>query len=204
MTEDQAAAWAEARFDETALARLHQFAALVLVENDQQNLIAPSTLGSIWSRHIVDSLQLLALAPAAGHWIDVGTGAGFPGMVIAAASELRVTLIEPRKLRASFLSEAATELGVAHRVEVIAAKSQNACTVVGDVISARAVAPLSALLDATRHLASPKTRYLLPKGRSAAEEVETARRQWHGMFHVERSIVDAASGIVVASGVRRR
>lgn len=204
MTEDEAVAWAEARFDDVTLARLRQFEAMVLVENDQQNLIAPSTLGTIWSRHIVDSLQLLEHAPASGHWIDVGSGAGFPGLVIAAAANFHVTLIEPRKLRVAFLEGAAEALGIANRVTVHACKAQNAPKTPADIISARAVAALPALFEATTHLSGLGTRYLLPKGRSAAEEVESARRGWQGTFHVEPSIVDPASGIVIASGVRRR
>ena len=86
MTEEQARGWAVQRFGEDAASKIDWFLNLVVVENDQQNLIAPSTIANIWARHALDSLQLIPLADRVdGQWIDIGTGGGFPGMEIGRA-----------------------------------------------------------------------------------------------------------------------
>jgi 16S rRNA (guanine527-N7)-methyltransferase len=203
MTEEEARDWATARFGAEAIGRLDHLAALVTVESDQQNLIARSTLATIWSRHIVDSLQLAPLAPDQGDWLDIGTGAGFPGLALAAAlPERRFILVEPRRLRADFLRETAQALSLP-QVEVITGKVENFSQVVG-VISARAVAQVAQIIASAAQCASNETLWLLPKGRSAREEVARAKQRWHGMFHVEQSITDPDSSIVIARGVRAR
>ncbi len=204
MTEDDARAWAAARFDADAMARLDQLAAIVTVESDQQNLVARSTLPAIWNRHIVDSLQLVPFAPADdGVWLDIGTGAGFPGLAAAAVQPDRpFLLVEPRRLRADFLRDAAASLGL-DQVDVVTGKVESVETPVA-VISARAVAQIDALLASAIQCARKGTIWLLPKGRSAREEVARAQQRWQGMFHVEQSITDMESNIVIASGVRRR
>jgi 16S rRNA (guanine527-N7)-methyltransferase len=203
MTEDEARDWASVRFDAEAIARLDHLAAIVTVESDQQNLIARSTLATIWSRHIVDSLQLASLAPDDGDWLDIGTGAGFPGLALAAVQpERRFILIEPRRLRADFLRETAAALALP-RVEVITGKVETVQEKVA-VISARAVAQVAPLIASAIRCASNETLWLLPKGRAAREEVARAKQRWHGMFHVEQSITDPESSIVIARGVRAR
>ena len=203
MTEDEAREWAVARFDAEAIARLDHLAAIVTVESDQQNLIARSTLATIWSRHIVDSLQLAALAPDSGDWLDIGTGAGFPGLALAATQpQRRFILVEPRRLRADFLREAAASLGLP-AVDVVTGKVENVRQQVA-VISARAVAQVASVIASASQCASNETLWLLPKGRSAREEVARAKQRWHGMFHVEQSITDPESSIVIARGVRAR
>ena len=202
MTEAEARAWALARFDALAIDRLEQLATIVATMNERQNLIARSTLASIWARHIVDSLQLVALGPE-GRWLDIGTGAGFPGLAVAAVEPERDTvLIEPRRLRADYLRETARSLGLT-KVTVIMARVES----VRDrakVISARAVSRVAEVLAAASQCADDDTVWLLPKGRNADQEVAEARRTWHGMFHVEQSITDPDSAIVIARGVRRR
>lgn len=203
MTEEEARDWAAARFGAEAIGRLDHLAALVTVESDQQNLIARSTLATIWSRHIVDSLQLAPLAPDQGDWLDIGTGAGFPGLALAAAlPERRFILVEPRRLRADFLRETAATLALP-QVEVITGKVENFNQRVA-VISARAVAEVAQVIASAAQCASNETLWLLPKGRSAREEVARAKQRWHGMFHVEQSITDPDSSIVIARGVRAR
>jgi 16S rRNA (guanine527-N7)-methyltransferase len=202
MTEDEARGWVRERFGvsrETAVAR---FCDLVRAESERQNLIAASTLDSIWSRHVLDSAQLLEWA-GEGDWLDIGTGAGFPGMVVALLTERRVTLCEPRKRRAVFLNEAAEKLDISDRV-IVAARKVQAISGSYSVISARAVAALPDLFAAACHCADRDTLWLLPKGRSAREEVASARKAWHGSFHVERSVTDPDALIVVARGVYPR
>jgi 16S rRNA (guanine527-N7)-methyltransferase len=206
MTEAEARDWIRARFGvprETAVA---QFLDLLITESADQNLISVSSISEIWRRHVVDSAQLLGLAPAdrgALNWADIGTGAGFPGMVLALLSDHRFSLIEPRRRRAEFLQRASGELGISHRVRVQHARAENIEDQV-DVISARAVAALRELLKTGRAISTEKTLWLLPKGPNAREEVAATRRTWHGTFHVEPSITQPDSLIVVATGVKPR
>ena len=205
MTKDDARAWLSSRYSTRDVARLSDYCGLLIAANDQQNLVAPSTVRSIWSRHIVDSAQLIDLAPSDWqHWIDVGSGAGLPGIVVGILTGRRVTLVEPRRLRVEFLAECCKTLGLA-TVTVLAAKAQTAeIADHADVVSARAVAKLDQLFSACSRFSTKQTTYVLPKGSSAKSEVATARRSWQGMFHVEQSIVDPDSGIVVAQGVTLR
>jgi len=202
VTEDEARDWAAARFDSASMDRLDRLAAIVAAESARQNLVARSTLDAIWARHIVDSLQLAALGPE-GRWLDIGTGAGFPGLAVAAVELQReMVLVEPRRLRADYLREAAALLGLPG-VTVTATKVESVRTK-ATVISARAVSRIGALFAAAAQCANNETIWLLPKGRSADEEVAEARRTWHGVFHVEQSITNPDSAIVIARGVRRR
>ena len=143
--------------------------------NNSQNLVATSTLNQIWDRHILDSAQLLQFEPHAGaSWVDIGSGAGLPGVVIAALVDGPVTLVEPRRLRAAFLQEAVDALGLSDRVTVRASKVEN---IRGsfDLITARAVAPLGRLLGMGLHLAHSRTIWALPKGKRANSELAEAR-----------------------------
>lgn len=204
MTEDEARSWISERFGPGGAASMTELAALVETEASRQNLVAPSTLAAIWSRHIVDSAQLIALAgEAEGDWLDIGTGAGFPGLVVAALTTRRTILVEPRKRRAEFLQAAADTLGIADRTVVVAGKVEGVSEPVA-VISARAVATLPALFASALQCSRRKTLWLLPKGRTAREEVAVAQQTWHGVFHVEQSLTDPESLIVLAKGVSRR
>lgn len=183
---------------------LDRFVALLAGEAERQNLIARSTFDRIWQRHIVDSLQLLDHAPA-GSWADVGSGAGFPGLVVAIASRRPVTLIEPRTKRAGFLRDVTATLALEDRVRVCTATAQAMPAASPHaVISARAVAPLPELFAAAHRLADAATTWLLPKGRSAAEELAAARLTWQGDFALVPSITDPRASIVVARAVRPR
>ncbi len=205
MTEDDAKEWFAIRYDRDVVSKLDQYRDMLIAENGRQNLIAPSTISKIWSRHLLDSGQLVEYAPREWrYWIDIGSGAGLPGLVVAILTGRKLVLIEPRRLRAEFLLRCRDALDL-QAVDVVQAKAENASPNGPiDVISARAVASLDAVFAASGHLATTATRYILPKGESAQSEVAAAQRSWHGVFHVEQSIVDPRSGIVVASGVSRR
>ncbi len=128
---------------------------------------------------------------------------GFPGLAIAAASSARaMMLVEPRRLRADYLRMAVARLDLPH-VTVLQDKIERVDRSAA-ILSARAVAGIDALFAAAMACADKKTVWLLPKGKSALEEVAQARRKWHGMFHVEHSLTDPESRIVVATGVRPR
>lgn len=204
MTEDEARNWVLARFGAEATERLSAFLMMVVEENDRQNLIAPSTIATIWDRHAVDSLQLLALAgDGAKNWLDIGTGGGFPGLAVAIVKPLTMALVEPRKRRAEFLSDCVERLGLSDRVSVHTAKVQNVAAI-SDVISARAVATIGNLLRAASHCATKETRWLLPRGQVGERELVALRQHWRVMFHVEHSVTNPESSIVILDGVSAR
>jgi 16S rRNA (guanine527-N7)-methyltransferase len=182
--------------------QLERFAERLRGENVRQNLVSASTLDHLWERHILDSAQLARFEPRSrAAWVDIGSGAGLPGMVLACIVPGPVTLVEPRRLRAEFLKSVAAELGLKVRVE-----STRVERVVGhfDVITGRAVASLSRFLRICDHLSTRNTVWVLPKGRSAQSELEEARRSWQGVFHVEQSVTDADAKIIVGTGVRAK
>jgi 16S rRNA (guanine527-N7)-methyltransferase len=183
------------------LERLRDYGALLKDENSHQNLISATTADHIWERHILDSAQLVRFAPRGATWADVGSGAGLPGVVIAALTGGLVTLIEPRRLRAEFLRRVVSELSLSAIVEE--RKVERVAGQFG-AITGRAVAALPRFLGLCSHLSTKKTTWVLPKGRSAESELAEARRAWQGVFHVERSVTDVDSRIIVATGVRAR
>jgi 16S rRNA (guanine527-N7)-methyltransferase len=187
------------------MARLEAFIELLKEENSHQNLVSERSLDEVWSRHILDSAQLLRLAPAsAKSWIDLGAGAGFPGLIVAALHPARVVLVESRRLRISFLEKAAVVLGVEERVEIAASRVESLPPSPHDVISARAFAPLDRLLLLGERFSTEKTRWILPKGRNAKSELAAAEASWQGEFRLEPSLTDADAMIVVVQGLRRR
>ncbi|HEY0011890.1 MAG TPA: 16S rRNA (guanine(527)-N(7))-methyltransferase RsmG [Allosphingosinicella sp.] len=207
MREDEARSWLEQAFDvpRETLARLDEFERLLREENQIQNLVSRITLDQLWQRHIVDSAQLLRWAPSPhAPWVDLGTGAGFPGLIVAALHPGNVTLIEERRLRVDFLARAAALLGVSAKTEIIGRKVERIDRRLFDVISARAFAPLPKLLDLGSRFSTNKTRWILPKGRNARSELDAALTSWQGDFRIEPSLTDPDAGIIVAEGVRRK
>jgi 16S rRNA (guanine527-N7)-methyltransferase len=182
--------------------KLERYVALLREESRRQNLVSAATLDQVWDRHILDSAQIVRFEPyPVASWADIGSGAGLPGIVIACLVEGRVTLVEPRRLRADFLHRVAESLQL--RVEVRCAKVER---VEGsfEVITARAVTNLAKMLQISAHLSTRKTIWALPKGKNALAELSDARRSWQGEFRVERSVTDADSYIVVGTGIRAR
>lgn len=205
MTEGEAKEWLLKTFGENAFRKLEVLVDIVLTEVQLQNLIASSTIETIWNRHVADSAQLIKFvaADAPGvRWLDIGTGAGFPGLVIACLWDGSITLVESRRKRASFLQEAAQALQLSHvLVEHVSVSALSACF---DVITARAVASLSSLFQLAFERAHDDTVWILPKGRTAQAELTNARNTWHGVFHVEHSRTDPDARIVIASEVSRK
>jgi 16S rRNA (guanine527-N7)-methyltransferase len=181
--------------------RLEAFQRLLLEENEVQNLVSRTTIDHLWERHIVDSAQLATLAPA-GCWIDIGSGAGLPGIVIACLLSTPVRLVEPRRLRAEFLVRASAQLGLTN-VEVVATKVERV-TGPTDIITARAVASVTRLLEIAAHLSRPKTRWILPKGKSAQSELAEARRNWHCEAREVPSLTDPEATILILSQVEAK
>ena len=200
--EEAARGWLEQAFAPTAAqwARLERFAAMLVAENERQNLIAASTISTLWVRHIADSAQLLALdLDGEGLWVDLGSGPGLPGLVVAILSERPMLLVESRKRRCEFLRDVAEALGLAH-VEVAEAPLEKVATRAAGTISARAFAPLDRLIDLSARFSTESTCWLLPKGRNAVKELALLPPTWQRMFHVEQSRTDGESHILVGRG----
>jgi 16S rRNA (guanine527-N7)-methyltransferase len=182
--------------------KIERYVALLRDEARRQNLVSLGTLEHVWERHVLDSAQLVRYAPRAGaSWCDIGSGAGLPGIIIAALVDGPVTLVEPRRLRAEFLHRVCESFDIPAKVACSKAERVHGSF---DVITARAVAPLSQLLKISAHLSTRNTVWALPKGRSAERELAEAQLAWQGRFHLEPSVSDAESFIVVGTGVRAR
>lgn len=201
--EDAARAWIGETFAPTTdqWTKLDRFIEMLVAESAQQNLIAASTIPTMWVRHIADSAQLLSFDTRDGDglWIDLGSGAGLPGLVVAILSARPILLVESRKRRCDFLRGVAAELGLAH-VEVAEAPLERVETRPAATISARAFAPLDRLLDLSARFSTESTQWLLPKGRNAVKELALLPQPWQRMFHVEQSRTDADSQILVGRG----
>jgi 16S rRNA (guanine527-N7)-methyltransferase len=180
------------------------------------NLVAPATLPDVWHRHVADSAQLVTLAPpTARTWLDLGSGAGFPGLVVAilladrparVTPPSRVTLIESDTRKAAFLREAARASGVA--VDIRAERIEQAATrgtvAPVDVVSARALAPLPRLFELAHPFVAPSTVLLLPKGRDVEAELELAIRHWSFEADLVPSLTDPHGRILVVRTLEAR
>lgn len=203
MTEDDARQWLRdtANASRETFGRIERFVEILIAENTHQNLVAPASVDHIWARHIVDSAQLRFARPR-GLWIDIGSGAGLPGMVVAIMREAPMLLVEPRRKRAEFLSATIAALGLKN--VTVDQRDIRKVTAHAAVISARAVASTSAIFDMASHLSRPETQWVLPRGRNALIELESARDAWQGVFHVEPSVTENGSMIIVATGIARK
>lgn len=177
--------------------KLDEYASLIETTSASQNLIAQSTIPHFWDRHMFDSAQLLRLIERPdGTWLDVGSGAGFPGIVIALMTKLRYVLVEPRRLRAEFLNFAVHRLGLADRVDVVQKRVETVKELTVNVITARAFASLTETLKATRHLGNERTTWLLHKGRNAKSEVAEAQQAFAAEFDLFPSLTAPDAALV--------
>lgn len=205
MTEEEARAWLEAQFDVSreTWTRLERYVAILIEGMQEQNLIAESTRPHVWARHVVDSAQLLKLIGVAGEgeWVDLGAGAGLPGIIVAILCDRPVLMVESRRKRIDFLNDTIAQLGLGN-ASVFGGRVEVTPPTAAAVISARAYAPLPKLLTSAMHLADENTTWVLPKGRNAQNELEAVRPAWQGAFHVEPSVTDGDSAIIVARGIK--
>jgi len=188
-------------------ARLDRFVALLLEWQQHTNLIASSTEPILWTRHIADSLQLLDLAPAAKIWVDLGAGAGFPGLVIACALAdmpgVEVHLVESTQKKATFLREAIGTTGAPAFVhaERIADFAKH-CPLRIDVVTARALAPLPKLLAEAYPLLKTGAIGLFPKGQDVAAELTDAAKCWKVQTSLVPSRTDPKAKIVIVRSLQ--
>jgi 16S rRNA (guanine527-N7)-methyltransferase len=202
MTETEAKDWLRVHLNVSreTIEKLDSFVAYLKSKSGSQNLIAASTLDTMWSRHIVDSAQLLMYLPDAknaGAWLDLGSGAGFPGIVAALLTDMPITLVESRAKRIDYLQRAVSLLDLEDKVKVAGMALEKMETAIFSVISARAFAPLPRLLALSARFSTKNTIWLLPKGRNARKELEEAQMHWSLDFHVEPSVTDANAGIII-------
>jgi 16S rRNA (guanine527-N7)-methyltransferase len=192
------------------LQRLDRFVDLLLTWQKTTNLIAPSTIQHLWTRHVADSLQLLELAPVARIWIDLGSGGGFPGLVLACALAERqgaaVHLVESNAKKAAFLREAQRLTGAAavvhaERIERFVERFSQPV----DVVTARALAPLLDLLALCEPLLSRNdVQGMFLKGRDADAELRDANKSWMMDTTLVPSRTDPHGRIIVVRALRPR
>lgn len=200
----------QARFgvSNVTLDKLRLYEDLLKLWQKKINLVAPSTIGEVWHRHFADSAQLLEMAPAEGaRWLDLGSGAGFPGLVLAILRAGRglvqdqepLSLVESDQRKAAFLGEIARQCSVAvdiavMRIELSSTQGRYKSV---DVVTARALAPLERLIGLSQPFFGPRTVGLFPKGRDVGQEVEAARERWAFDCELVHSLTDAEARIAV-------
>lgn len=200
--ETEAKEWIEAKWGNLALLKLEQLNTLLREENAAQNLVSTSSLDTVWLRHIADSAQLVAFAEDAGkgEWLDIGTGAGFPGLVAAVLEPDRmVHLVEPRKRRTEWLAHA-TRLLSLDNTSIHTAKIGQVRHFPAAVITARAVARLDQLILWGHPFSTNETLWLLPKGQSGRQELKDANSSNRQMFHVKQSLTNEEAVILIGKG----
>jgi 16S rRNA (guanine527-N7)-methyltransferase len=189
--------------------RLDSYVRLLFDWQTRMNLVARSTLPQVWTRHVADSLQVLDLAPAARRWVDLGSGAGFPGMVIACAladrPDAKVHLIESTGKKCAFLREVATVTGApAHvhnvRIEDCVDRFKNQV----DAVTARALAPLNTICGYAAPLVKNGAQALFLKGQDVDAELTETAKYWKMDATLEHSRTDPHGRIVVIRRLRRR
>ncbi len=206
---DKAAALALTPVSRETEARLDRYVALLVEWQAKTNLVSPTTLPHLWTRHISDSLQLLALAPTAKTWADFGSGGGFPGVVLACAmaetSGATVHLIERNAKKAAFLREALRVTGAPGTVH-LADIGDNVDSRVGkvDCVTARALAPLHQLIGFAEPLVDRGAKALFLKGQDVEAELTEATKYWKIIPRLHSSRTGGHGWIVELDRIERR
>lgn len=184
-----------------AFGRLEKFVDWLGEENEVQNLVAKATLPIVWRRHIADSAQILEhVSRETLPLLDLGSGAGLPGVILAVMRpELPVTLVESRALRIRWLA-AIIERACLTNCTLEGRDLRNVTSFAARTVTARAFAPLNKVLQLAARFSTSETRWVLPKGRSARQEVEGLPQPLRTKFHVEQSVTDPDAGIIVGTG----
>lgn len=189
------------------LSRLETYAGLLMRWQATHNLIAPSTLPDLWRRHFADSAQLVDLRGDAGRWIDLGAGAGFPGMVTAImlGGVCEMHLVESNAKKCAFLAAVNHATGAgAHIHHCRIEEAANRLTEAFGIVSARALAPLTQLCSHAAPFMQPGTKALFPKGREAGTEIAAAERKWKLVYDQQTSLTDPDGRILIVHTLKRR
>lgn len=208
MRPEQIAPYLPGRVSRETMARLDQFAALFTSWSQRMNLVAASTGGDFWVRHVADSAQLLRLAPNAKRWADLGSGGGFPGLVVAIllseTDDAGVDLIESNRKKAAFLKTVRARCAPAAHVHAGRIEDVVPTLPAPEIVTARALAPLSRLLSLAERWLSRGTTALFHKGRGYGAELDECRAQWEFDLVEHRSQVATDSVILELRRIRRR
>jgi len=209
LADDRTRALALTPVSRETLDRLDRFVVRFLETQRHTNLVGPSTVPELWTRHIADSLQLLDLASAARVWLDLGSGGGFPGLVLACALADReggmVHLVESTAKKAAFLRDVASELALPARVHHLRIEDLAPDVVPDvDVITARALAPLKTLLGYVMPFMKIGIKCLLPKGQDVEAELSEATKYWRVNHKLVNSRTNLAGRIMVVHELARR
>jgi 16S rRNA (guanine527-N7)-methyltransferase len=187
------------------LPRLAVYAVLLEKWQAKINLVGPATLPDLWRRHFLDSAQLLPLLPAAaGTLADLGSGAGFPGLVLAIMTDWRVHLLDSDQRKCAFLRQVAVDCGIVDRVTIHPKRIEQVTGLAADVVTARACAPLAELLELAEPFIGEKGTGLFLKGAQAEEELTQAQRHWTMRLDRRESISDPAGTILIVSHLGRK
>lgn len=196
-----------ADFSAETIGRLEQHFAMLTKWNSAINMVAPATIVGAWTRHFLDSVQIFDFrGDNCRHWVDLGAGAGFPGLVVATlaaefAPDMHVTLVESDRRKAEFLRSVSRETGLA--VTVLDSRIESLPPLHADVVSARALAPLPTLCAyAVQHLV-PTGRAIFLKGVRAEDEVQSARANWRFGVQMLPSITEPAASILLMTDLHR-
>jgi 16S rRNA (guanine527-N7)-methyltransferase len=206
---DKAAALALTPVSRETESRLDRYVELLSQWQAKTNLVAPSTLPNLWTRHIADSLQLLALAPSAKVWVDLGSGGGFPGVVLACAlgetADARVHLVERNSKKAAFLREALRVTGAPGVVHA-AGIEDIVDSISGriDCVTARALAPLHQLIGFAEPLVQQGAKALFLKGQDVEAELTEATKYWNIKPILHSSLTGGQGWIVELDRIDRR
>ena len=201
-SEDAARAFVAEMCDQAQMEQLDALAARLTEEAGRQNLVSKASLEHMWVRHIADSAQLLNYVPreTQGVWLDLGTGAGLPGLVVALMRpSQQIRLVESRRKRVDWLESCIDEFELTN-CTVDGARLENVETFEASVISARAFAPLPLLLKLSARFSTRHTIWVLPKGRSGEQELQEAKPATRKLFHVEQSLTSKEAHILVGKG----
>ncbi len=181
--------------------KLNHYAAEVLRWNPAINLVSKASAGEIWQRHILDSAQIFDLADSEGLWVDIGSGGGFPGIVMAIMGAKHMTLVESDQRKAAFLREISRQLSLS--VTVLAKRIDALDPLTAKTVSARALASLTDLLAHAKPHLTTRGRAIFPKGRGVEDEIEQARRFWAFDATKTPSRTDPEATILVIENIRR-
>src|ERR1700691_262551 len=209
LSPDKAAALALTPVSRETEARLDRYVELLLEWQAKTNLVAPSTLPNLWTRHISDSLQLLSLSPSAAVWADLGSGGGFPGIVLACGLAetpgAMIHLVERNAKKAAFLREALRVTGspgMGHLADI--RDSVDRITGKGDCVTARALAPLHQLIGYAEPLVKQGAKALFLKGQDVETELTEATKYWNVKPQLHPSRTGGAGWIVELDQIERR
>lgn len=185
------------------MAKLDRYVELLIEWQNKMNLVGPATLPQVWIRHILDSAQLLNHLPDdLKNLVDIGSGAGFPGMVLAIMGVKHVNLIEATQKKARFLETVAQELGV--KVKIHPKRTEDSTGILSLIVTARAVGPLKELIPLAYPFVNKGGTMLFLKGRNLQEELTESAKDWHFTSEIIQSLSDPSGNVLKLMDIKRR